>query len=82
MYRDIVPRFDFTHQGQLVSASQNLNAQRLLDLGQIAVEFPAKVDQKAIIRKFQKGFLKVFRQVGRGQCSNGQSGLRQIRVRL
>jgi hypothetical protein len=66
--------------GKLVAASQNLHREFLLNLGQIAIIFAAKVDQQAIVRKLDKALAEGFGRGRRGQNTCGQSILLHMRV--
>jgi hypothetical protein len=43
------PRLRLAHDRKLVAAAQDLHAQLVLDLGEVAVELAAEVDQQAVV---------------------------------
>ncbi len=44
---------------EAVAAPQDLDRELVLDLREVAVEFTAEIDEKAIVREFEEGFLNV-----------------------
>jgi hypothetical protein len=42
-----------------VAPPEDLHRELVLDLCEIAVEFAAEIDEKAVVREFEEGFLNV-----------------------
>ena len=47
----------------------------VLDLGEVAVEFAAKVDQQSVVGKFEEGFHDILGRWRGGQRADAQEGL-------
>ncbi len=59
-------------QCKVISPPEDMDAQLMFDLREIAVKFAAEVDQQTVVGKFQKGFVVVFRVRRRGQGTYAQ----------
>ncbi|WP_246831754.1 hypothetical protein [Thioclava sp. DLFJ5-1] len=69
-------RFGLAHHGQLVATPKDVNLKLVLYLGQIAVEFTAKIDQQPVVGELKKRLVSILR--ARRGCDRAEAQIQSL----